>query len=237
MKEKEKTPPKDKAVFEEDGDDFYESYSVGDNLEEETEAMNETQEEVMDKNNAVDLEAKKCIKEKAMKTAEEENIRKRLRSQGDLNMMDKAKDLASKKNLDKGNALPTILNSSVSSLCDLADRMKINIGHDIEKRMQMIDIIKKLEDARYSIYVETIKSNRNINKMDEENCQAPLDMSSLMPLLTEDDEGIGELDESVEINVSPKGSGSGRKIIEPISVKPKIRFKPGGKSKGKKVEK
>jgi hypothetical protein len=58
-----------------------------------------------------------------------------------------------------------------------------------------------------------------------------------MPLLTEDDEGIGELDESVEINVSPKGSGSGRKIIEPISVKPKIRFKPGGKSKGKKVEK
>jgi hypothetical protein len=42
MKEKEKTPPKDKAVFEEDGDDFSESYSVEDNLEEETEAMNET---------------------------------------------------------------------------------------------------------------------------------------------------------------------------------------------------
>jgi hypothetical protein len=47
-------------------------------LEEETEAMNETREEVMDRNNAADLEAKKCIKEKAMKAAEEENIRKRL---------------------------------------------------------------------------------------------------------------------------------------------------------------
>jgi hypothetical protein len=109
-------------------------------LEEETEAMNETQEEVMDRNTAADLEAKKCIKEKAMKAAEEENIRKRLRSQGDMNMMDKAKDLASKKNLDKGNDLPTVLNSSISSLCDLAASMKINIGHDIEKRMQTIDI-------------------------------------------------------------------------------------------------
>jgi hypothetical protein len=87
--------------------------------------------------------------------------------------------------------------------------------------MQMIDIIKKLEDARYSIYVETIKSNRDTDKMDEENCQAPLDMSSLLPLLTKDDEGIGELDESVEIILSPKGSGSGRKITEPISVNQK----------------
>jgi hypothetical protein len=233
MKEKENPPSKDKSVFEEDGDDFFQSYSIGDNLEEETEAMNETREEVMDKNNAADLEAKKCIKEKTMKAAEEENIRKRLRSQGDLNMMDKAEDLASKKNLDKGNALPSVLNSFVSSLCDLADKMKINIGHDIEKKMQMIDIIKKLEDARYSIYVETIKSNRNTNKMDEENCQAPLDMSSLMPLLTKDDEGIGELDESLEISVSPKGTGSGRKITEPISVKPKIRFKLGRKNNEK----
>jgi hypothetical protein len=179
LKEKEKTPPKDKMVFEENGDEFSQSYSVGDNLEEENEATNEAREEVMDINNAADLEAKKCIKEKAMKAAEEENIRKRLRSQGDMNMMDKAKDLASKKNLDKGNDLPTVLNLCVSSLCDLAARMKINIGHDIEKRMQTIDIIKKLEDARYSIYVETIKSNRDSNKMDEENCQAPLDMSSL----------------------------------------------------------
>jgi hypothetical protein len=73
--------------------------------------------------------------------------------------------------------------------------------------------------------------------MDEKNCQAPLDMSALLPLLTEDDEGIGELDETVEINVSPKGSGSGRKIIEPLSVKPKIRFQPGRKSKGKNMEK
>jgi nanoRNase/pAp phosphatase (c-di-AMP/oligoRNAs hydrolase) len=131
LKEKEKTPPKDKTVFEEDGDEFSQSYSVGDNLKEETEAINEAQEEVMDINNAADLEAKKCIKEKAMKAAEEENIRKRLRSQGDMNMMDKAKDLASKKNLDKDNDLPIVLNSSVSSLCDLAARMKINIGHDI----------------------------------------------------------------------------------------------------------
>jgi hypothetical protein len=57
------------------------------------------------------------------------------------------------KNLDKGNDLPIVLNSSASSLCDLAARMKINIDHDIEKRMKTIDIINKLEDARYSIYV------------------------------------------------------------------------------------
>jgi hypothetical protein len=81
------------------GDEFSQSYSVGDNLEEETKAVNEAHEEMMDRNIAADLEAKKCIKEKAMKVAEEENIRKRLRSQGDMNMMDKAKDLASKKNV------------------------------------------------------------------------------------------------------------------------------------------
>jgi hypothetical protein len=66
-------------------------------LEEEADAGNEANEEVMDRNNIADLEAKKCIKEKAMKAAKEENIRKRLRSQGDINMMDKAKELASKK--------------------------------------------------------------------------------------------------------------------------------------------
>jgi hypothetical protein len=142
MKEKENPPSKDKSVFEEDGDNFSQSYSVGYNLEEETEAMNEKQEEVMDKNNAADLEAKKCIKEKAMKAAEEENIRKRTRSQGDLNMMDKAKDLASKKNLDKGNALPSVLNSSVSSLCDLANKMKINIGHDIKKECKRLMLLR-----------------------------------------------------------------------------------------------
>jgi hypothetical protein len=191
----------------------------------------------MDRNNVADLEAKKCIKEKVMKAAEEKNIRKRLRSQGDTNMMDKAKELASKKNLDKGNDLHTVLNSSVSSLCELADRMKINIGHDIEKRMQTIDIIKKLEDDRYSIYVETIKSNRDTDKKDKENCQGPLDMSSLLPLLNEDDEGIGELDEDEEITLSPKGSGSRRKSIEPISVKPKIRFQPSGNNKKKNVKK
>jgi hypothetical protein len=73
--------------------------------------------------------------------------------------MDKAKDLASKMNLDKGNDLPTILNSYVSSLCDIADKMKINIGNDVEKGMQTIDIIKQFENARYSIYAETIKNN------------------------------------------------------------------------------
>jgi hypothetical protein len=96
----------------------------------------------MDKNNVADLEAKKCIKEKAMKAAEDENIRKRLRSQGDMNMMDKAKDLASKENLDKGNDLPIVLNSSVSSLCDLAARMKINIGHDIEKECKRLILLR-----------------------------------------------------------------------------------------------
>jgi hypothetical protein len=237
LKEKENAPPKDKIVFEEDGDEFSQSYSVGDNLEEENKVVNEAQEEVMDRNIAADLEAKKSIKEKAMKAAEDKNIRKRLRSQGDMNMMDKAKDLASKKNLDKGNDLSTVLNSSASSLCDLADRMKINIGHDIEKRMQTIDIIKKLEDARYSIYVETIKSNRDTDKMEEENCQAPLDMSSLLPLLNEDDVGIGELEESEEIILSPNGSGSGRKCIEHVSVKPKIRFPPGTNNKKKNVKK
>jgi hypothetical protein len=62
-------------------------------------------------------------------------------------------------------------------------------------------------------------------------------MSSLLPLLNEDDEGIGELDEDEEITLSPKGSGFRRKIIEPISVKPKIRFQPGGNNKKKNVKK
>jgi hypothetical protein len=73
--------------------------------------------------------------------------------------------------------------------------------------------------------------------MEEENCQAPLDMSSLLPLLNEDDVGIGELDESEEIILSPNGSGSKRKSIEPISVKPKIRFQPGRNNKKKVVKK
>jgi hypothetical protein len=56
--------------------------------------------------------------------------------------------------------------------------------------MQTIDIIKQFEKARYSIYAETIKNNWNTNKMEEENSQAPLDMNSLKPLLSEEDDGM-----------------------------------------------
>jgi hypothetical protein len=100
-------------------------YYAGDNLEDEWVGMNYSQEEELGKNTEADLATKKNIKEKAMKAGKEENIRKRLRSQGDGIVMDKAKDVASKRNLDKGNDLPTILNSYVSSLCDIADKMKI----------------------------------------------------------------------------------------------------------------
>jgi hypothetical protein len=42
-------------------------------------------------------------------------------------MMDKAKDLASKKNLEtKGNSIPSVGNSDPTLLVDLASKMKIN---------------------------------------------------------------------------------------------------------------
>jgi hypothetical protein len=65
------------------------------------------------------------MKEKAAKAMEEDNIRQRLRPQNDAKMMDNAKDLASKKNLEtKGNPIPSVVNSDPT----LASKMKINIG-------------------------------------------------------------------------------------------------------------
>jgi hypothetical protein len=111
-------------------------------------------------------------------------------------MIVKAKDLASKKNLDKqDNDFPTIVNSSLSYLCDLAMSMKIDLGDSVEKRMQTIDIIQQLENARYSIYAENIKNVRNLDKLEAKNNQDPMDFSAFKPLLSDDDEGIGELDD------------------------------------------
>jgi hypothetical protein len=38
--------------------------------------------------------------------------------------------------------------------------------------MHIIDIIQQLENARYSIYAESVKNARDTNKMDEEINQA-----------------------------------------------------------------
>jgi hypothetical protein len=76
---------------------------------------------------------KQIMKEKAAKAMEEDNIRQRLRPQNDAKMMDKSKDLASKKNLEtKGNPIPSVVNSDPTLLVDLASKMKINIGNSIE---------------------------------------------------------------------------------------------------------
>ena len=59
--------------------------------------------------------------------------------------------------------------------------------------METIDIIQQLENARYSIYAESIKNNRDLDRLEAENCQAPLDMNAFKPLMTDDDKGIGEI--------------------------------------------
>jgi hypothetical protein len=81
---------------------------------------------------------KKSMKKKAMKDRDDENIRKRLSPQGEGTVMDKATDLTSKKNMDKGTDLPTILNSSFYMLCDMVDKMKINVGNSIEKECKQL---------------------------------------------------------------------------------------------------
>jgi hypothetical protein len=113
------------------------------------------------------------MKEKAAKAMEEDNIRQRPRPQNEAKMMAKAKDLASKKNLEtKGNFIPSVVNSDPILLAGLASKMKINIGNSIEQRMHTIDIIQQLENARYSIYAESVKNARDTNKMEEELNQA-----------------------------------------------------------------
>jgi hypothetical protein len=178
---------------------------------------------------------KQMMKEKAAKAMEEDNIRQRLRPQNDANMMDKAKDLASKKNLEtKGNSIPSVVNSDPVLLVDLASKMKINIGNSIEQRMHTIDIIQQLENARYSIYAESVKNARDTNRMEEELNQAQLDFDTLKPLLSDDDMGIGELDDNLEIPlqmISPPRSNFISKLTEPISVKSKVKLHRKGKKK------
>jgi hypothetical protein len=175
------------------------------------------------------------MKEKAAKAMEEDNIRQRLRPQNDAKMMDKAKDLASKKNLEtKGNFIPSVVNSDPTLLVDLASKMKINIGNSIEQRMHTIDIIQQLENARYSIYAESVKNARDTNKMEEELNQAKFDFDALKPLLSDDDMGIGELEDDMEIPLqmlSPPRNSFLSKLTEPISVKPKVKLHRKGKKK------
>jgi hypothetical protein len=178
---------------------------------------------------------KQMMKEKAAKAMEEDNIRQRLRPQNDAKMMDKAKDLASKKNLEtKGNFIPSVVNSDPTLLVDLASKMKINIGNSIEQRMHTIDIIQQLENARYSIYAESVKNVRDTNKMEEELNQAQFDFDTLKPLLSDDDMGIGELEDDMEIPlqmISPPKNSFLSKLTEPISVKPKVKLHRKGKKK------
>jgi hypothetical protein len=101
---------------------------------------------------------KQIMKEKAAKAMEEDNIRQRLRPQNEAKMVDKTKELESKKNLEgKGNPIPSVVNLDTILLADLASKMKINIGNSVEQRMHTIDIIQQLENARYIIYTEFIK--------------------------------------------------------------------------------
>ena len=61
--------------------------------------------------------------------------------------------------------------------------------------------------------------------MDEENCQAPLDISALQPLLSKSVEGLGELDKLVEIPIQVLYHLIMHlsKNQESISVKPKAK--------------
>ena len=53
---------------------------------------------------------------------------------------------------------PTTLTIANNDLCTLAYEMHANIGSNVTKRTQSIDIIKQFENARYSIYKETVKT-------------------------------------------------------------------------------
>jgi hypothetical protein len=177
---------------------------------------------------------KEMMKEKARKVSEEVNIRDRLRPHDDGKMIDKAKDLTSKKNLEKQGNFCTFVNLASSALYDVALTMKVDLGDSIEKRMQTIDIIQQLENARYSIYAKTIKNARDLDKLEAEKNQDPMDLSAFRPLLCDDDEGIGELDDqenSLDNFESPLPEILNTKSFEPASVmkRVKIKFKKRGK--------
>jgi hypothetical protein len=48
-------------------------------------------------------------------------------------------------------------------------------------------------------FMLTVKNARDTNRMEEELNQAQLDFDTLKPLLSDDDMGIGELDDNMEI--------------------------------------
>jgi hypothetical protein len=100
--------------------------------------------------------------------------------------------------------------------------------------MHTIDIIQQLENARYSIYAESVKNARDSNRMEEELNQAQHDFDTLKPLLSDDDMGIGELEDDMEIPLqmlSPPKNSFLSKLTEPISVKPKVKLHRKGKKK------
>jgi hypothetical protein len=70
--------------------------------------------------------------------------------------------------------------------------------------------------------------------MDEELYQAQFDFDALKPLLSDDDMGIGELEDDMEIPLqmlSPPRKNIFSKPIDPISVKPKVKLHKKGKNK------
>lgn len=111
------------------------------------------------------------------------DIRARLRPQGDGTILDKAKELALKKNLTaKGNRFCTVLSTPDEDLISLAAKLDIHLGGNDAQCSESIGLIKKLENARYSMFCESVMKARETEKTPGAAEPTPIDFDSLNEL-------------------------------------------------------
>jgi hypothetical protein len=106
---------------------------------------------------------------KLVDDAVDEQRRRSSRVNSDANTMDKAVDLAKKKNLETISGIPTVINSSSCTLNGIATSIGVRLGQNAIEAEGIINAMKELEEARFNLF---LASKRGPDKLGvEDTCK------------------------------------------------------------------
>jgi hypothetical protein len=106
---------------------------------------------------------------KLVDDAVNEQRRRSSRVNSDANTMDKAVDLAKKKNLETISGIPTVINSSSCTLNGIATSIGVRLGQNAIEAEGIINAMKELEEARFNLF---LASKRGPDKLGvEDTCK------------------------------------------------------------------
>ena len=166
----------------------------------------------------------------------------RLANKSDIPIMDRAMNLTKSKNLETegGMSYPTVLNSSDSSIIDMARLIGIDLGASIDMVEYNLGLLREQEHARANIYLENIKKN-GLVRQEATNSElgnfetvGVIEEDILYKLLHLDRNDGEELDENFSGHLAQNVAGSGSdNVTRVVHVKTPIKT-TFGQGRGKK---